>query len=148
MGFLTRLTYLYIGKSMLLYRSHIRFLKETPVVAGCPLFIFFVGVNKLYGSIPTVLMTLTMLDYFDFGNKNNSALSFVVYESNLMNFMAFSQHLFMPGFNELTGTIPTHVGQITNVQKLSLRTNNLVGTIPTEVGILTQLAFLDLGKLR
>ena len=46
--------------------------------------------------------------------------------------------------NELTGEIPTELGDLTNLAQLSLSNNELTGEIPTELGDLTNLAQLSL----
>ena len=50
--------------------------------------------------------------------------------------------------NQLTGTIPTQLGQLTKLQYLNLNNNELSGTIPTELRRLTKLTGLDLGNNR
>ncbi len=47
--------------------------------------------------------------------------------------------------NELTGSIPPELGTLTNLTALGLFTNELTGSIPEELGTLTNLTFLDLG---
>ena len=42
--------------------------------------------------------------------------------------------------NELTGTIPTQVGQLTKLQQFIMSTNPLTGAIPSEAGLLTNLS--------
>ena len=39
--------------------------------------------------------------------------------------------------NQLTGSIPTKLGQLTHLESLNLNNNQLTGTIPTELGQLT-----------
>lgn len=46
--------------------------------------------------------------------------------------------------NNLTGSIPAELGQLTSLQFLSLDTNNLSGNIPAELGNLTNLDYLYL----
>ncbi len=46
--------------------------------------------------------------------------------------------------NNLSGTIPTELGDLTSLQTLSLYSNSLSGTIPTELGDLTSLQTLSL----
>jgi hypothetical protein len=75
----------------------------------------------------------------------------------------------MPGYNRLTGTIPTELGGLTSLTRLDLRKienafcllhfaelisqfavsqmtgyETLTGTIPTELGLLLHLSYLDL----
>ena len=44
--------------------------------------------------------------------------------------------------NQLTGTIPAELGQLTQLKKLYLDNNQLTGAIPRELGQLTQLTML------
>ena len=46
--------------------------------------------------------------------------------------------------NQLTGSIPTELGQLTQLKVLNLYSNQLTGPIPTELGQLTQLQLLNL----
>jgi len=46
--------------------------------------------------------------------------------------------------NNLTGKIPTEIGQLVNLNYLSLVNNNLTGKIPTEIGQLVNLNYLSL----
>ena len=48
------------------------------------------------------------------------------------------------GSNNLSGTIPAEVGNLTNLEVLRLQGNNLSGTIPAEIGNLTNLRDLQL----
>jgi Leucine-rich repeat (LRR) protein len=50
--------------------------------------------------------------------------------------------------NQLTGSIPAELGNLTNLQYLNLRTNRLTGSIPAELGNLTNLQALDLWNTR
>ena len=52
-------------------------------------------------------------------------------------------HLYLYN-NELTGTIPAELGALTVLTELLLNGNNLTGTIPTELGNLTNLITLNL----
>ena len=47
--------------------------------------------------------------------------------------------------NQLTGEIPTELGNLSNLQSLYLNYNQLSGEIPTELGNLSNLGTLDLG---
>ena len=46
--------------------------------------------------------------------------------------------------NELTGEIPSEIGNLTNIEVLSLSYNQLTGEIPPEIGNLTNLELLSL----
>ena len=46
------------------------------------------------------------------------------------------------GFNQLSGTIPVEIGNLTRLQDLVLDANQLSGTIPAEIGNLTRLTSL------
>ena len=48
--------------------------------------------------------------------------------------------------NNLIGTIPSSISQLTELQTLNLRDNALNGSIPVEIGDLDHLTTLDLGK--
>ena len=48
------------------------------------------------------------------------------------------------GGNQLTGTIPAELGQLTQLQRLFLWSNQLTGEIPVELGQLSQLQSLSL----
>ena len=47
-------------------------------------------------------------------------------------------------YNNLSGTIPPEIGDLTNLQYLYLVNNNLTGSIPTQIGNLNNLQYLDL----
>ena len=47
--------------------------------------------------------------------------------------------------NQLSGTMPTQLGSLSNLQELNLTRNQLTGTIPAELGRLTNLTILALG---
>jgi len=46
--------------------------------------------------------------------------------------------------NQLTGSIPPEIGNLTNLTHLYLRDNQLTGSIPSEIGNLTNLTYLSL----
>ena len=48
------------------------------------------------------------------------------------------------GYNQLTGSIPPEIGNLTNLTYLDLYSNQLTGSIPSEIGNLTNLKYLDL----
>ncbi len=50
------------------------------------------------------------------------------------------------GFNNLTGSIPTSIGNLENLESLKLFFNHIEGTLPSEIGNLTNLKILDLNS--
>ena len=48
--------------------------------------------------------------------------------------------------NELTGEIPSKIGNLINLTSLDLDNNELTGSIPSEMGNLTNLSYLNLGQ--
>ena len=48
--------------------------------------------------------------------------------------------------NNLTGTLPSEIGDLTSLESLSLTLNNLTGAIPAEIGNLTKLTSLGLAS--
>ena len=55
----------------------------------------------------------------------------------------WTTHLFLPG-NELTGEIPSEIGQLINLKNLQLFNNQLTGEIPESIGDLINLENLQL----
>ena len=51
---------------------------------------------------------------------------------------------FYLSFNSLTGTIPTELGNMKNTNDFLLNSNNLTGTIPTEFGNMKNMTYFDL----
>ena len=80
--------------------------------------------NKLSGTLPDELYWLTTLRTFD-TQTDQTAPSFELCS--------------------MTGSLSTHVGRMTNLERLSFANCRLKGTIPTEVGLLTKLSILYFG---
>jgi hypothetical protein len=51
-------------------------------------------------------------------------------------------------FNELTGSIPSVVGRMTNLEFFNMRSSQIEGTIPSELGFLTKLGKWSTDKTR
>ena len=47
---------------------------------------------------------------------------------------------------QLTGSIPSEIGNLTNLTYLNLGGNQLTGEIPSEIGNLTNITYLNLGS--
>jgi hypothetical protein len=47
-------------------------------------------------------------------------------------------------FNELNGTIPSELGLMTAMERLSMYENELNGTIPSELGLMTAMTGLSI----
>jgi len=75
--------------------------------------------NQLDGTIPIEFWDLTTLKIIEFGGNN--------------------------GFNELTGTLPADIAQLTALTHLDLANNEFFGALPPEIGQLTNLTDLLLG---
>ena len=146
------------------------------------------GDNKLTGSIPTEVGLLTELINLELCKRLFSVLLVCFEIKQIHSFFAsnlFSlifSHIILIASNELTGSIPTEVGLLTELTSLGLckrlfsvllvcfeikqiylsfasnlfslifsritliDDNELTGSIPTEVGLLSNLVQLDLGK--
>jgi hypothetical protein len=50
-------------------------------------------------------------------------------------------------FNQLTGTIPTELGQLVSLGRFEMHQKSLTGTIPSELGQLVSLEFLAISDM-
>jgi len=53
--------------------------------------------------------------------------------------------IFKIGENELSGEIPSEIGNLVLLENFDAGENNLVGTIPTQFGNVTTIKIVDLG---
>lgn len=64
-----------------------------------------------------------------------------------MYFFVSLLHYYSKAHNELTGTIPSEIGLLSNLKGLfQVRANDFTGLIPTEIGLLTGVANFDFSK--
>jgi Leucine-rich repeat (LRR) protein len=97
--------------------------------------------NQLAGPIPsqyaTSLLQLEVLLLTENKLRGETSLNFFdlvtdrILDINLRN-------------NTLTGTLSTHIGRLTNLQRLWIGENNYEGTMPTEIGNMIALETLDM----
>jgi Leucine-rich repeat (LRR) protein len=95
--------------------------------------------TTLEGTIPTELAQCLNLKYVSFElNQLTGDIGPVI------NTLPRSLMQLDLDTNLLSGTVPTSIGMLTNLDFLDLGDNNLNGTIPTELGLLSNLEVLDL----
>ena len=121
------------------------------------------GVQSLTGSIPSEWETMTSLQRFSiaaFGLDRSPMPSFINTATNLREVrLLFTEHtgsvdsfvhlsslrVLVLGLSQLTGTIPTEIGLLTDLEQLSIKFSpRIEGTLPTEVALLTNLFKLEL----
>lgn len=127
--------------------------------------------NRLYGQIPHKLM-MTSLQFLDLSSNGDGDKNMGVMATDLSNLCSLKvlklrwallygdiTEMFKNlssncspnqlkeldlGVNQLTGTLPKWIGQLTSLVKLDLSSNNITGPLPASVGRFTDLKFLDL----
>ncbi|KAE8693384.1 Leucine-rich repeat receptor-like serine/threonine-protein kinase BAM1 [Hibiscus syriacus] len=110
--------------------------------------------NKLTGSLPpdmcsgNTLQTLITLGNFLFGPIPESlgkceSLSRIRMGENYLNGSIPKGFLGLPQLTQLSGGLPTSLGNFSGVQKLLLDGNKFSGEIPAEIGNLQQLSKID-----
>jgi hypothetical protein len=97
------------------------------------------------------LQTTTVGDWFGITIYGEHVNEIILFENNLtgtipaiLGNLSNLKYLILD-FNQLTGTIPVELGNLTNLENLGLSMNQLTGTIPVELGYLTNLKVLGLG---
>ncbi|MEK6221208.1 MAG: hypothetical protein N2D54_03075, partial [Chloroflexota bacterium] len=89
---------------------------------------------------PNEVTTLSALVSLNLGGNISLAGSAIpVNIGNLTNLQALSM-----SFNDHSGSIPSSIGSLTKLKELYLQSNNLTGTIPTELGNITTLQKINL----
>mmetsp|Transcript_4594 Transcript_4594/g.7950 ORF Transcript_4594/g.7950 Transcript_4594/m.7950 type:complete len:1277 (+) Transcript_4594:628-4458(+) len=95
------------------------------------------------GSVPGHLFNLPQLEVLDMNMNNLSgelpADAIASAQSSKLKFLSLHS-------NNITGPIPTSIGQLKNVTTLDVSINHLMGDIPTEIGDLVDLDILFLGR--
>ena len=94
--------------------------------------------NRLTGSIPAELGSLSNLEWLDLYN-NQLTGSIPAELGNLSNLTYLGL-----ANNQLTGSVPEELGNLSNLTGLDLAANQLTGSIPAELGNLSNLTGLDL----
>ncbi len=117
--------------------------------------------NQLIGEIPESVCDLNFFwGYSNFYISNNqlcppypSCIEYSVRDQNLSNCdgvvelwgefysIEYTTYFYL-SYNELTGSIPPEIGNLTNLTTLILYDNQLTGEIPSEIGNLTNLTTL------
>ena len=109
--------------------------------------------NKLTGTVPTKFGTMINARELDLGKLEDYTLEelYLLLKSNLPCFGNLSHTSFPLDFcttvhNQLSGPIPTEIGNLLSLTMLELNNNIMTGTLPTQLGQLTKLEQLKLAK--
>ncbi|KAL7208651.1 hypothetical protein ACSBR1_030398 [Camellia fascicularis] len=94
--------------------------------------------NSLYGTIPPHIGSLWRLTYLSF-SLNNLSRTIPTEIGQLTNL-----RIFYMCENQISGSIPQQIGLLNSLNELSLYTNNLTGSIPSSIGNLGNLTLLYL----
>lgn len=127
----------------------------------------YLGYNNLYGQFPNTLGRMKSLQVFDFSYNNQMAIMTPNLLRNLCNLEVLNlryslsygnmtelyeslrhssklRELDLRG-NNIIGTIPAGIGQLTSLVTLDLSGNHLIGHVPSEISMLSSLTSLYLG---
>ncbi|PIN23774.1 Serine/threonine protein kinase [Handroanthus impetiginosus] len=111
-----------------------------------------IGTNFFIGSIPSAIFNISSLERINIASCSLSGplpLDMCSRSSQLRTLSLEGECLALENvelsFNNITGTIPRSVGNLTKLQTFYVSDNNLIGTIPKEIGNLHNLELLDLG---
>ena len=83
-------------------------------------------------------------DLLGFQSKSNVEVGDHFVELWDVNYSVFNTKELNLSHNQLTGSIPPEIGNLTNLTYLNLESNQLTGSIPSEIGNLTNLTELKL----
>ncbi|KAI3889363.1 hypothetical protein MKX03_024454 [Papaver bracteatum] len=96
--------------------------------------------NKLSGSIPSQIGSLSKLTHFDLSkNKFSRHIPLEIEFLTNISLLDLSE-------NQISGSIPASICNLSNLNTLYLHTNKLSGYIPLEIGKLKSLVHLELCK--
>jgi Leucine-rich repeat (LRR) protein len=98
--------------------------------------------NQLIGAIPRELSVLTSLDHLSL--EFNQLQGSIPHE--LMESLSHLSELYLQGNAELSGTVPTQIGELADLKEFRAHDCSLTGSIPTEVGKLFRLEVLDVSN--
>ena len=97
--------------------------------------------NNITGKIPQGISKMKQLKHLDLSvNNMNGDIGEELGELKDLEYLFLSNNDFSPG------TLPDWIRNLTNLEELSLKSNNLNGEIPEWIGELTRLRYLDLGE--
>ena len=98
--------------------------------------------NQLIGAIPSELSALTSLDHLSL--EFNQLQGSIPHE--LFTTMSHLLEFYVQGNPELTGTIPTQIGELADLKEFRAHDCSLTGSIPSEIGRLYRLEVLDVSN--
>ncbi|CAI5514018.1 unnamed protein product [Closterium sp. Naga37s-1] len=97
--------------------------------------------SNLITSLPTEISLMSDLRQLNLANNQLSIALADVTWSGLPSLEALNL-----GFNEITGSIPAEVSDLSNLKSLQLQNNTLSDAVPDEIGSLVNLTALDLSN--
>ena len=98
--------------------------------------------NGLIGAIPSELSALTSLDHLSL--EFNQLQGTIPHE--LLVLLTHLSEFYLQGNAELSGTIPSQIGELTDLKEFRAHDCSLTGSIPSEVGQLYRLEALDVSN--
>ena len=98
--------------------------------------------NELIGAIPSELSALTSLDHLSL--EFNQLQGSIPHE--LMASLSHLSEFYVQGNVELSGSIPTQIGELTDLKEFREHDCSLTGSIPSEIGKLYRLEVWDVSN--